>query len=99
MFSPSAKEFSWSDVRAINTGCRFHRQSLDRNFVVEMRDGTTFELSEEAPREFLAEYPLIQMALTGHDHQFNPEKVIGCAAALSPMWGRILLERPTTLAQ
>jgi hypothetical protein len=99
MFTSTAKEFSWSDIRAINTGCRFSRQSLDRNFVVEMRDGTTFDLSEEAPREFLAEYPLIQTALTGHDYQFNPEKVIGsCTAALSPIWTRILIERPTTLS-
>ena len=97
MFSPSAKEFSWSDVRTINTGCRFNRQSLDRNFVMEMRDGTTFDLSEEAPREFLAKYSLIQTALTGLDYQFNPEKVTGsCAAALSPTWVRILTERPTT---
>ena len=98
MFSSSAKEFAWSDVRVINTGCSFNRQSLDRNFVVEMRDGTTIDLSQENPREFLAGYPHIQTALTDHDYQFNREKVIGgCANALSSSWVRILTQRPTTL--
>src|SRR5438132_12903945 len=94
MFSPSAKEFSWSDVRTITTGCRFNRQSLDRNFVVELRAGITIDLSEEAPREFLAECPLIQTALTGHDYQFNPEKLMGsCPTELPPIWPPIFIHR------
>jgi len=96
LFSSSARNFSWSDLRAIHTGCHLGR-TLDRNFVLEFRDGSSMDLSEERPREFLSAYPLIQAALAGREYQFNRESAVGgCLDVLSPVWKRILTERPTS---
>jgi hypothetical protein len=96
MLSSRAKQFNWSDVRSIRTGC-YARRVIEHNFVLSFQDGTSIDLAEETPREFLEAYPAFQQRLTGTNYEFTNSGVIG-HCPLTPRWARVLMEPPTRAA-
>jgi hypothetical protein len=96
ILSSQAKQFSWSDIRSVRTGC-YARRVIEHNFVLSFQDGTSIDLAEETPREFIEAYPTFQRSLTGTNYEFSNSGVIG-HCPLSPRWARILMEPPTAVA-
>jgi hypothetical protein len=93
MLSLQAKQFNWSDIRSIRTAC-YVRRVIEHNFVVSFQDGTSIDLAEETPREFLEAYPTFRQRLTGTNYEFSNSGVIG-HCPLSPRWAGALMEPPT----
>jgi hypothetical protein len=93
MLSLQAKQFNWSDIRSIRTAC-YVRRVIEHNFVVIFQDGTSIDLAEETPREFLEAYPTLQQRLMGTNYEFSNSGVIG-HCPLSPRWALVLMEPPT----
>jgi hypothetical protein len=93
MLSSHAKQFNWPDVRSIRTGC-YVRRVIEHNFVLSFQDGTSIDLAQETPREFLEAYPTLQQRLTGTNYEFSNSEAIG-HCPLSTRWTRVLMEPPT----
>lgn len=96
MFSRQPRTLRWSGVREIRTAC-YARRHVEHNFVLRFEDGTSLDLAEETPLEFLAAYPEIQRALSSAKYDFEDSGVIG-QCSLSQAWARVLMERPTAAA-
>jgi hypothetical protein len=96
MLSSQAKQFNWSDIRSIRTGC-YVRRVIEHNFVLSFQDGTSIDLAQETPREFLEAYPTLQQRLTGTNYEFSNSGVVG-HCPLSPAWARVLMKAPTLAA-
>ena len=95
MLSVTARHYSWSSVTGIETGCSTGK-STSYHFAVILNDKTHMDLMEEAPSEFVAAYPRIQLALRGNNYGFNTSGLVGSCVARAPRrWLEILTRRPT----
>lgn len=95
MFSTVTRQYDWSDVARIKTGC-YSGKSVTYNFVVVLTDQTKIDLMEESPRDFAAVYPQVQAALRGRAYGFSNRNFVGSCASHAPQrWREILWHRPT----
>jgi hypothetical protein len=95
MLSVAARNYSWSSVAAIETGC-FSGKSTSYNFVVTLDDKTRIDLMEESPRKFTEAFPQIQAALHGKTYRFSSNGLVGrCVASMPRRWLEILSKPPT----
>lgn len=93
MLSTAARHYAWSSVERIETGCSPTKNGIDYHFVVTLNDKTHIDLMEESRDEFLAAYPRIQSALSGHGHKFD-DWVLGLSCRPRPALQRVLSQRP-----
>ncbi|HLZ52552.1 MAG TPA: hypothetical protein VKP61_17510 [Candidatus Acidoferrum sp.] len=95
MLSVAARNYSWSSVATIETGC-FSGKSTSYDFVVTLDDKTRINLMEESPRKFTEAFPQIQAALRGKNYRFSSDGLVGrCVASMPRRWLEILSKPPT----
>jgi hypothetical protein len=71
MLAATTQHSAWSSAEQIETGCSRSKDSVDYHFEVTLNDKTRIDLMEDSSDEFLAAYPKIQSALTGHRYRFD----------------------------
>lgn len=67
----TTQRYAWSSVEKIETGCSRSGGNADYHFEVTLNDKTRVDLMEDSKDDFLAAYPKLQSALSGHRYRFN----------------------------